>query len=207
LGGVDPLGLAKAALRRRVLAARDALSPARRRELSASLYGRLAALPEVCAARAVLAYASFGSEADSAPFLREVLAGGRALALPRVDRAARALRLHRVRDLVADLRPGVLGIAEPDPARCPPLELDEVDVVVTPGVAFDPAGGRLGHGAGYYDRLLAGRPPAAGRPRLVAPAFEVQVVDEVPMGPLDRRVDVVVTEHAVYVAAGRRPPK
>ena len=67
--------------------------------------------------------------------------------------------------------------------------------VLVPGVAFDPGGGRLGYGGGYYDRLLGA--VAAGTP-LVAGAFEAQMVDVVPMAPGDRRVDRVITEARMY---------
>ena len=111
-----------------------------------------------------------------------------------------AHRYAAVADLAADLRPGVWGIAEPDPARCPPATLGAIAFALVPGVAFDRHGGRLGHGAGYYDRLL-GTWPAP--PPLVAAAFGVQVVDEVPMGPGDRRVDRVVTDSDTYAGEGR----
>jgi 5-formyltetrahydrofolate cyclo-ligase len=75
---------------------------------------------------------------------------------------------------------------------------DEIDFVLVPGVAFDPHGGRVGHGGGYYDRLLAAWPLPV--PPLVAAAFELQVVPAVPVLPTDHRVDLVVTE------SGRYPP-
>jgi 5-formyltetrahydrofolate cyclo-ligase len=201
-GGGCAAGLAerKAALRRRVLAARDALPPGMRARLSAAIFARVAALEAFRGAPVVLAYASIGSEPDTGAFLDAVLAGGRELVLPRVDRARRRLELHRVADLAADLRPGVWGIAEPDPARCPPATLGAIAFALVPGVAFDRHGGRLGHGAGYYDRLLGGWPAP---PPLVAAAFGVQVVDEVPMGPGDRRVDRVVTDSDTYAGEGR----
>ena len=65
-----------------------------------------------------------------------------------------------------------------------------------PGVAFDPDGGRLGYGAGYYDRLLAAW--ASALPPLVAAAFELQVVPAVPVLAGDHRVDLVVTESQTY---------
>jgi 5-formyltetrahydrofolate cyclo-ligase len=185
----------KVELRRLVLARRDGLGPVRRAELSARIFARVLDLEAFRTARTVLAYHSFGSEPVTAPLLREVLRRGQVLGLPRVNRQARALDLYRVRDPDRDLVAGVWGIREPDPARCPPLAVEAPDFVLVPGVAFDARGGRIGYGAGYYDRLL-GRCSAGAA--LVAAAFEVQLVDEVPWEPHDRRVDRVVTERCIH---------
>jgi 5-formyltetrahydrofolate cyclo-ligase len=189
--------VAKAELRMLILARRDALAPEQRVSFSAAIFKTIRALPAFATARTVLAYSSFGSEPLTAPFLEAVLEGGKALVLPRIDRPSRRLVLHRVTALGADLRPGVWGIREPDPARCPPAGMEVIDFALVPGVVFDVEGGRIGYGAGYYDRLLAGR---TDRTALVAGAFDLQVVDVVPMAEHDRRVDRVVTEHRVYPA-------
>jgi 5-formyltetrahydrofolate cyclo-ligase len=200
-GGVPAPELAreKAALRRRVLAARDALPADVRQRLSATIGRRLAELAAFRRAGLVLGYVGFGSEPDTRPWLGAVLETGRGLLLPRVDRARRRLELYHVADLGQDLRPGVWGIAEPDPARCRPAGREGIDFVLVPGVAFDVRGGRVGYGGGYYDGLLAGWPSP---PLLVAAAFELQVVPAVPMGPGDRRVDRVVTEARTYPEEG-----
>ncbi len=190
----------KAELRRAVLARREAIPAARRAEFSAAIFATIVGLEAFQRARTVLAYCSFGSEPATEPFLHAVLAGGQVLALPRVCRETRALAVHRVTDPPRELRPGVWGIREPDPAACAPVPLGAVDFVLVPGVAFDARGGRIGYGGGYYDRLLRGL--AEGVP-LVAAAFEVQLVDEVPMEPHDRRIDRVVTERRVI----ERPPR
>lgn len=187
---------AKATLRREILARRDALHPSARARLSAAALERTQALDAFRRARAILGYASFGSEVDTRPFLQQVLASRRPLVLPRVDREARRLVLHEVRDLDADLQPGTWGIPEPSPARCRLVALAEVDFVLVPGLVFDPDGGRIGYGAGYYDRLLGAWPEPL--PLLVAAAFELQVVPAVPVLLTDRRVDVVVTESRTY---------
>jgi 5-formyltetrahydrofolate cyclo-ligase len=144
----------------------------------------------------VLGYASFGSEPETRPLLRELLAGGRVLVLPRVERAARRLALHQVRDLDTELQPGTWGILEPVPVRCRSVAPPEIDFVLVPGVVFDRDGGRIGHGGGYYDRLLAAWPEPL--PPLVAAAFELQVVPVVPVLATDHHVDRVVTESRIY---------
>jgi len=187
----------KAAIRRRVLAARDALDRDTRIRLSAAIFAKIADLDAFRRAATVAAYSSFGSEPVTAPFLETVLALDKALVLPRIRRETRRLDLHRVRDLDSELEPGVWGIREPNPATCPPVPLRAIDFLLVPGVAFDIRGGRMGYGGGYYDRLMA---ECDHGPALIAAAFEVQIVAEVPMGPGDRRVDRVITERCAYPA-------
>ncbi len=190
---------AKAELRKRVLARRDALSVASRDALSEAIFARVTALDGFREAGTVLAYSSFGSEPDTATFIGTVLQLGKVLALPRVRRETRMLELYRVDEPERQLEPGLWGIREPAPARCPPVARATVDFVLVPGVAFDLRGGRIGYGGGYYDRLLAA---CAARTMLVAGAFETQLVGEVPMGPGDHRVDLVVTEQGDWWREG-----
>jgi 5-formyltetrahydrofolate cyclo-ligase len=77
---------------------------------------------------------------------------------------------------------------------------NELDLVMVPGTAFDPRGGRMGQGKGYYDRLLANARPDAP---LVALAFECQVFPEIPVAPHDVFMDQVITEVKVYRGRGR----
>lgn len=181
----------KRALRDRVRAMRDAADPEQRREWSAHICRHLLRECEVVGAGHVLSYAGFGGEIDTLSFNRALLGRGLALILPRVDRAAGGLVLHRVRDLEADLVPGVWGIREPDPRRCEVIAPAAIDWMLLPGLAFDRHGGRLGYGGGYYDRLLPQLPPL----RRVAAAFECQIVDAVPRGPHDVSMDLVITEN------------
>ena len=100
-----------------------------------------------------------------------------------------------MRDTAEDTLSGVWGIPEPDPGRCAPADIDAIDVIIVPGVAFTQAGDRLGYGGGYYDELLARwqRPP----PRIAA-AFDLQIVSELPTSALDQPVDVIVTQRAQF---------
>lgn len=189
---------AKAALRREVLRRRDALPEAERASLSQQIFSEVPRLPAYSRSGVVLAYASFDSEPETRDFLLRVLQDGKTLLLPRVEPGG--LALYAARDLEADLAPGKWGIPEPLPDRCPRVDPARTEFVLVPGVAFCRAGGRLGYGGGYYDRLLAGAVP--DKTPLVAAAFEVQIVDRVPVDPHDAPVDVVITEKQSY---GRTP--
>jgi 5-formyltetrahydrofolate cyclo-ligase len=192
----------KQALSRTVLALRDALPEGRRGEQSKVIIESILELPAFRAARVVVAYVSIGSELQTEKLLQAVLDDAKVLLLPKVNRITHRLDLYRVRDLTSELAPGVWGIREPNPGLCSPVSAQESDFILVPGVAFNREGDRLGYGGGYYDRLLASIEPT---PVLVAGAFSLQVVAEVPTGPNDRPVDLVVTECAEYgrLAHGR----
>ena len=186
----EALKHAKAALRHTILARRDAVEVVTRSRNSQIITHKLCTYAAYQAANVVAAYASFGSELDTSEFLSRILTDGKQLLLPRINREQRALELRRVIDLGADLVSGVWGIREPA-ERCPIVSVDKVEFLLVPGVAFAASGARLGYGGGFYDRLLASLDRRVAR---IAAAFELQMVDHLPEGPFDQRVDQVVTE-------------
>lgn len=181
---------AKPRLREAMVARRDAMPSAERARHAGELAAALAALPQYAAARAVLSTMSIGSEVSTRPFIDRALAEGKSIVLPRVSEPPRRLRLHVVQALESDLRPGVWRIPEPDPARCPEVALAEVDFAWIPALAVDRRGYRLGYGAGYFDKLLAGRGP---RPYCVAAIPAAFLLDSLPNEPHDVAVDLVLT--------------
>jgi 5-formyltetrahydrofolate cyclo-ligase len=176
---------AKRALRREILAERDALPADERSVHSEAIADRFLALPEVDA-RTVMAFWSFGSEVDTAPLIAGLRSRGATVALPRIEG-------DHVVPVIAT--PGAamtdtsFGATEPAEGRV--LEVAELDLVVVPGVAFDRNCDRVGYGGGYYDRLLGMRRDEAAA---IAIAFSIQIVELVPTGAIDRRIDGVVTE-------------
>lgn len=179
------------------------LAKAQRGPASAALCTRVGALPEWRAARVRMAFVPAPSEPDIWPLVVASARGGARVALPRTnwsDRSMGAAELASVDNLSQDLlaRQGVLEAAPHLPALAP----EAIDVVLVPGVAFDMRGGRVGRGAGFYDRFLASMraeiergPYARSRERgvLVGVCFDEQMLDEVPMEAQDVRMDVVIT--------------
>jgi len=183
---------AKRELRRLAIADRDAIPAEERRAISEVICRLVAESTEFGQARCVLLFASFGSEVDTTWLLRAALADGRRLVLPRVDPGTGALEIREVRSLEDDLAPGLWGIPEPVPERCPRVDLGDVDFVLVPGVAFDHARRRLGYGGGYYDRLLAELPASAAA---IAICFAAQLRESVPAADHDQRVPAIITEN------------
>jgi 5-formyltetrahydrofolate cyclo-ligase len=185
----------KPELRALLQSRRDALSVADRASFSDSITSVIVGLDAYKAARTVMAYMTFGSEFMTERFVRQLRDERKVLVLPKVLRVEQRLSLHIVHDLESDLAAGPWGIREPDPGRCGVASLADIDFVLVPGLGFTRGGGRLGYGRGYYDRLLKQRDR---RTALVAGAFDVQMVDFIPMDAHDVAVDLVVTECGMH---------
>ncbi len=185
----------KRAVRTRVRALRDALEAAERALASRSIADAVLDLPEVGAVSTAMVFASFGSEVDTMPIVERLLERGVRVALPRVEGGDLVPVAYRTGDPLVEAAFGM-----PEPAGGVRIAPVEIDLAVTPGLAFDRTGHRVGYGGGFYDRFFA-----SGRPDLVkvAVCFAVQLVDEVPHGGQDVPVDVVVTEREV-LRPGRR---
>ena len=180
----------KATLRKATLARRDALDAGSRSRDSQAITQRLLALQAYADAKVVAAYASFGSEYDTSALIARILADGKQLLLPRIDRTSHTLEMRDVANLEKDLVAGVWGIREPAPFR-PVRSLATIDFLLVPGVAFTAAGARLGYGGGYYDRLMG---TLGERVPRIAAAYELQMVNALPESPHDQRVHAVITE-------------
>jgi 5-formyltetrahydrofolate cyclo-ligase len=148
---------------------------------------RLLRQPEWRQARSVMLFASMPEEPDLWPLAERALAEGRRLALPRFDRGAGVYAAATVRDLAQDVQMGSFGIREPV-AICPVCPLNQLDLVLVPGLGFDREGHRLGRGKGFYDRMLSSRRGAA-----CGVAMDWQILPAIPVEPHDQHVDFIVT--------------
>ena len=144
----------------------------------------LARLPVWRGATRVAGYQAIRGEIPVTSALYDAHMRGAGLVFPRV--AGTELVFHEWDGSV--LVPGPYGIREPA-ATLPVVAPRDLDVMLVPGVAFDPRGNRLGYGGGYYDRVLAARPCLT-----IGIAWTFQVVDAVPMEPWDQPVDALLTE-------------
>lgn len=171
-------------------------------ELSRQIVARCMELPEYQQAKTVLFYIDVRSEVRTRNDLENALTGGKKIVVPYcVDGE---LHLFHLQD-IAELEIGMYKILEPKAelrtVSAKRVEVEEIDMIIVPGVAFDRRGGRTGHGKGYYDKLLE---HARHDTPLVALAFECQLFDEIPMQEHDVYMDKVVTEKAVYQGLGRK---
>jgi 5-formyltetrahydrofolate cyclo-ligase len=193
----EQLKSAKGSLRREVRALRDALAPEQRERAAAVIHDRaLAEIARVGPPATVMAFWSFGSEVPTGPLIERLSLRGDRVALPRIVDGDLEARLYRPGDPVTETP---FGAREPEAGSV--LDPGDIDVVLTPGLAFDRLGYRVGYGKGYYDRFLGRTGPRATR---MALCFALQVVEAVPAASFDLPVDVIVTEEERIDCVGAR---
>jgi len=170
-------------------------------EVSQVIVDRVMQLPEYQNAKTVMFYVDVRTEVRTRQALPAALASGKRIVIPYcVDGELELFHLESMDELEL----GMYRILEPKAelrsvlAKKTPVE--ELDLILVPGVAFDRRGGRTGHGKGYYDKLLE---HALSTTPLVALSFECQLFPEIPMQHHDIFMDKVVTEAAVYEGLGR----
>jgi 5-formyltetrahydrofolate cyclo-ligase len=183
----------RAHLRKQVLALRGSMGPSERAAKSAAAYKLLLQLEEFQRADNLFCYVSYQSELETLTIIKERLARGGKVSVP-LTIPGRGLEAYEISDPVQDLAPGYCSIPEPLAARTKKSDPGTIDVVLLPGSVFDLKGGRLGYGGGYYDRFLAQKAPKALR---VGLAFELQVVDHVPVLDHDQTLNYLVTEERI----------
>jgi 5-formyltetrahydrofolate cyclo-ligase len=171
-------------------------------ELSREICARFMALPEYQRARTVMFYVDVRTEVRTRQDLATALTHGKTIVVPWCNDQGE-LELFRLESM-EDLALGMYKILEPktELRNLPERQVDvkSLDIVMVPGVAFTRAGARMGHGKGYYDKLLEHARPDAP---LVALAFECQLFPEIPTQSHDVFMDKIITEKGVYTGKGR----
>ena len=177
----------KASLRQRLRERLKGISLVEKATGSAHLCGLLREQSLWKQARCVLFYAALSDEVDVWPLLEVAIAEGKIVALPRYRSEQACYGAARLQNPGSDTKTGEFGIREPT-AECTGVPLNQLDLILVPGVGFDLSGRRLGRGKGYYDRLLTGvRGAKCGL------AFEKQIVMAIPAEPHDITLDYIVT--------------
>ena len=177
----------KAALRREIRQILGTMPPEKRASASILACALLREKPVWRQARSILFYAPMPGELDVWPLLEEAVQSGKLAALPRYVAETQTYAACQVRDLAGHLKPGQFGIREPLPS-CPEIELNRLDFVLVPGVAFDLHGRRLRSEEHTSELLL----PAV-RGQTCGTAFDEQIVSEVPVEPRDVRLSCILT--------------
>ncbi len=177
----------KTSLRKAMHQVLAAMGPAARAQASSAICDAIQRSTAWSHSRSVLLFSPLPDEPDIWPLATETLAAGKLLALPRFNAGLGAYEAAMVSNLDSDLIQGRYGIREPAPGLAA-VHLNQLDLILVPGVAFDVCGHRLGRGRGYYDRMLK-----LVRSARLGVAFDSQVVADLPVDPHDERLNAIVT--------------
>lgn len=181
----------KDVIRREMLKRRQSYLPHTIHDLSRIIGTRLLEMKEYKVASTISSYVSKESEVDTRWIINEALAAKKRVLVPFVDISSRSLNFSEIRDPQRELVSGTFSVLEPKVSFRRPASLEDSDLNLIPGVAWDERGFRVGYGGGYYDRCLT---KLKRRVPCVGLAFDFQVLPQLPISAVDVGVDMILTD-------------
>lgn len=166
--------------------------------LSESIAASVISHPWFLQSKELFTYVDYNGEAGTRKIIRTAFGMGKNVWVPKVT--GDTMHFYRIESL-DELTPGAYGILEPACHCLMDGDLGDRRLMLMPGVAFDRQCHRVGYGGGYYDRYLAAHPADGSQLRVMALAFECQILPEVPYEEYDRKPEIVVTEKRMIKAA------
>ncbi len=181
----------KQGMRDRYKAQRRAMDPAEKKRKDEAVLRYVRKLWQYSKNQTLLCYVSTAIEVDTRGIIRQALADGKRVAVPRCVPGSYQMEFYYIRSL-DELSPGTFGVDEPtpDPSRLV-TDLSQ-GLCLVPALCYDLDGFRLGYGKGYYDRYLAGFGGA-----LVGICYSDCVEKHLPHGRYDRPVETLVTDQYI----------
>ena len=178
-------------IRKEIIQKRENLDPDVRRRVSGVISRKILSLGVWKKARTAAVYIPLPGEVDIWPLISEGFSDGKVILAPLIIPESCSTVFLRFSDK-SELMPGPFGLLQPEGGEI--YSPDVIDVIIVPGLAFTPEGARVGFGKGYYDKALKGFSGVT-----VAPAFDFQMYDELPVSSHDIPVDYVVNEKIIYI--------
>ena len=174
-----------------MLRRRNELSAEEVAELSRKIEKNLFSCKAFTSCQRILFYLSFGKEVGTDGMIERSLALKNKVCVPRINKKAKKLEICEIESLETGFELNDFGIREPSGPRVHIVSPEKLDAVVTPGLAFDSSGGRVGFGGGYYDKLFEELPDSSLR---IGIAFDFQILGSLHQDAWDQKVQKVVTE-------------
>ncbi len=179
----------KKKLRSSIIRKRSDLSVSHAHRLSRLIEKKLFIFKPFIEAQSVLFYIQFNNEVSTEMMIKKSIDMGKRVSIPVTMWREKKLYLTEIKDLDKEIEISRFGIPEPHSSFFMPVDLDDIDMVIVPGVAFDEKANRLGYGGGFYDRLLQDK-----RVRTIALAYDFQIVERLPSEDHDISMDFIISE-------------
>lgn len=182
----------KKEIRKEIIQKRDALSFHEVEQKSKLITSSLLNTPEYRESEYILLYSAFRNEVRTNAIFEDAIAKGKQVYYPKIF--GDIMEFYKVTSM-SELHPGCMGILEPDENSLKRFIYKKQDngLVITPGVAFDPNGNRIGYGKGFYDKYLTNKRILS----VIALAYSLQIVDNIPSEANDIKMDKIITDQLI----------
>jgi 5-formyltetrahydrofolate cyclo-ligase len=181
-------------LRKEMLEKRKTMETQNVSSFSNKIISSIMELPEFINSKNIMLYLSFNNEVNTYPLARWCLDNGKTIIAPYCIQSQREIVPYKITNLMNDLTKSTFGVMEPNHNLLSKVNIEDIDLIIVPGVVFDEHCNRIGFGAGYYDRFLPKRlksTPAIGI------AYDYQIIDKVPTGEYDVPLDFIITQERI----------
>lgn len=194
---INSISLEKQLIRERVRALRQSLAPEKVREAGEAVAGTIRSQVLEAKIKSVCVYANTGKEVPTLGLMQELIADGVTVAVPdweawKQGSGLKVLTIESTEELVREGR----VVPQPVTAEDRTFPIENLELFLVPGIAFDRMGNRLGMGGGYFDRLLS---RASSTATFAGMAYDFQVVTHLPSETHDIPVHEVVTPGKIHV--------
>lgn len=183
----------KKTLRKHIIALRSQKTPEERIEAELIVFNLLKQFDLFFNAKNISSFVDFRDEISMTTINQSIIDAGKNLLLPYISPTTKEMQFYLVEDL-SSLKRNTFGILEPDPEIHTLYDESRIDCVLTPGVAFDSKGYRLGYGGGFYDRFFSRIEKAIPK---IGIAFDLQCVDALPVEHYDHPITHIITERGL----------
>jgi len=187
----------KEEIRRNILKKRLSLSSEDIREKSRQVFLNLTETIEYKNSQNVMFYAATRSEVQTEEMIKMSIKMGKNVFVPIILTECLNLAPSKIFDFDIELEKGNKGILEPKKEYYRLCSPKNIDLIIVPGVSFDLSGNRIGRGFGYYDNFLRKVHPSA---KIIALAFEMQIVKKIPNDKNDIPVHKIITEERTIIS-------
>jgi len=178
-------------LRKKLIRERNNLSKSELIKKNNIIKKKLFELDEFRQASTILFYVSYDNEVHTHDMIKESMLNGKKIVVPVTDKEKKKLILSELKNW-NDLTHNAYNILEPKRKCIIEISLDSIELILVPGIGFDKHGHRIGHGEGYYDKLLENATaPSIGL------AFHLQILDKINVEKHDVPVHKIVTEKEI----------
>lgn len=179
----------KKLLRKEMMNKRNSILEEEKKERDICILNKLLKTSEYKNSKVIFIYIGYSSEINTSNFIKKFLKDNKVVCVPRTNYEGKYMEAVVINSL-ENLSKDKYGILEPD-KDLNPIDIDNIDLVILPGLAFDNKGGRLGYGGGYYDKYLSNMSDDVVK---IALCYDFQVVDNVPMEEHDICADLLITD-------------